>query len=130
MTVKIAKIVSAYLIVTGIGFLVSSEFYETLISHKATNPILINLSGMVHFFMGMTILAMHCKWKNILQILVSSLGFMFFIKGALLIAIPKLIIQTGDNIMQKPWLMSLGFIFIGLIMGYLIFINSKQIKKL
>lgn len=126
MTVKIAKIVSAYLIVTGIGFLVSSEFYETLISHKATNPILINLSGMVHFFIGMTILAMHCKWKNILQILVSSLGFMFFIKGALLIAIPKLILQSGGNELQKPWLMSLGFISVGIVMWYLIFKEKKQ----
>lgn len=126
MTVKIAKIVSAYLIVTGIGFLVSSEFYETLISHKATNPILINLSGMVHFFIGMTILVMHCKWKNILQILVSSLGLMFFIKGALLIAIPKLILQSGGNELQKPWLMSLGFISVGIVMWYLIFKEKKQ----
>ncbi|MDD7886219.1 hypothetical protein [Flavivirga sp. 57AJ16] len=126
MTVKIAKILSAYLIITGIGFLISGEFYETLISHKATNPILINLSGMVHFFIGMIILVIHCKWKNILQILVSSLGFMFFIKGVLLIVIPELILQTGDNAMQKPWLMSLGFISVGIIMEYLIFKEKKQ----
>ena len=78
---KIAKILSAYLIVTGIGFLASSDFYSMMISHKGTDPVLINLSGMVHFFIGMTILVIHFKWKNLLQILVSVLGLLYLLKG-------------------------------------------------
>jgi len=73
ITNKIGKIVAAYLIVTGIGFLISSEYYSHMISHKGTDPILINLSGMVHLFIGMTILVNHFLWKNALQIIVTLL---------------------------------------------------------
>lgn len=131
MTFNIGKILSVYLIVTGIGFSISSEFFSQMISHKGTDPVLINLSGMVHFFIGMTILVNHFLWKNILQILVSLLGCMFLFKGIFLIALPEIALQSGDNKAQIPWLMSAGFILIGLSVGFLVLFykNKSRISK-
>lgn len=131
MTYKIGKILSVYLIVTGIGFSVSSEFFSQMIAHKGTDPVLINLSGMVHFFIGMTILVNHFLWKNMLQILVSLLGCMFLFKGIFLIALPEITLQSGDNKAQIPWLMSAGFILIGSSVGFLVlfFKNKSRISK-
>lgn len=126
MTKKIGKIVAAYLIVTGIGFLISDEFYSNMISHKGTDPVLINLSGMVHFFIGMTILVNHFLWKNALQIIVTLLGFMFLMKGVLLIGLPEVTLQAADNPAQVPWIMSIGFILTGLIVGYMAIIRKSN----
>ncbi|WP_158655290.1 hypothetical protein [Flavivirga eckloniae] len=124
-TNRIAKILSAYLMVTGTGFLLSSDYYSQMISHAGSDPVLINLSGMVHFFIGMTILVNHFLWKNALQIIVTILGFMFLLKGAFLIALPELTLQSGNNPVQLPWAMSVGFIAIGICMAFLILKNRK-----
>lgn len=121
---KIGKLLSAYLIVTGLGFLISADYYSFMISHQGTDPVLINLSGMVHFFIGMTILVNHFLWKNVLQIMVSLLGFMFVLKGAFLIALPELTLQSANNPAQIPWVMSVGFILLGLVLGYLSIIKK------
>ncbi len=128
-TTKIAKIVAAYLIVTGLGFLISSEYYSHMISYKGTDPVLINLSGMVHFFIGMTILVNHFLWKNALQIIVTLLGIMFLMKGVFLIALPELTLQSADNPAQVPWIMSIGFILVGLFVGYMSFFKKNKDKQ-
>ncbi len=117
-TIIIARIVSIYLMVTGFGFLLSSDYYDQMIAYSGSDPVLINLSGMVHFFIGMTILAIHFNWRSPLQIIVTLFGFMFFLKGILLIALPELTLQTGNNPAQKTWLMATGFITVGAIVGY------------
>ena len=47
-TTIIARILSIYLSVTGLGFLVSNSYYSEMISQSGSDPVLINLSGMVH----------------------------------------------------------------------------------
>ncbi len=123
MTHKIGRIVSVYFAITGIGFLVSSGYYEGMIATTNSDPILINLSGMVHFFIGMTILVNHFRWNKPLKIAVSLSGVMFFMKGVFLIALPELTLQTGGNPAQQPWVMSIGFIAAGLVMGYFSFLG-------
>ncbi|MDD7888034.1 hypothetical protein [Flavivirga sp. 57AJ16] len=127
-TNKIGKIVAAYLIVTGVGFLTSSEYYSQMISHQGTDPVLINLSGMVHFFIGMTILVNHFLWKNALQIIVTLLGFMFLMKGLFLIMLPEPTLQSSDNPAQVPWIMSIGFIIGGLVIGYMAFFKKYKLE--
>lgn len=124
-TVLIARVVSMYLLVTGCGFLFSGEYFSEMISHTGSDPVLINLSGMVHFFIGMTILVIHFQWRNLLQVAVTLLGLMFSLKGTLLIALPELTLQTGGNPAQKTWIMMVGFILAGIALGYLAYFHNR-----
>ena len=126
MTWKIGIILAIYLIITGLGFALSDDFYSQMISHKGTDPVLINLSGMVHFFIGMTILVNHFKWTGLLETLVTILGFMFLMKGTLLIIIPESTQATSDNPAQIPWALSLGFMGMGLVLLVLVILKSKK----
>ncbi|HAS40189.1 MAG TPA: hypothetical protein DCS93_06895 [Microscillaceae bacterium] len=128
MTHKIGKIIAVYLVTTGVGFLVSSEYYSQMITHSNSDPVLINLSGMVHFFIGMTILVNHFLWKSALQIMVTLLGCMFFLKGFFLIAFPKLMLQSGNSTVTIPWAMPIGFIGVGVLVGYLAFFKASRSK--
>ncbi|MEB3344754.1 hypothetical protein U6A24_04750 [Aquimarina gracilis] len=130
MTKKIGRIIAVYLIITGIGFLVSSEYYSKMITRTDSNPVLINLSGMVHFFIGMTILVHHFLWKSTLQIIVTLLGFIFLAKSFFLIVFPELTLQSGNNAAQVPWAMSIGFIAVGVIVGYMSFFKRKKGNEL
>jgi len=125
-TVLIARVLSIYLLITGLGFLISDEYYSSMIAHTGSDPVLINLSGMVHFFIGMTILVIHFCWRGVLQILVTTLGVMFFLKGTFLIALPQLTLQTGNNPSQETWIMAAFFIAVGTVVGYLAYFHKTD----
>lgn len=127
-TIRIARILSAYLVTTGLGFLLSGDYFAQMIAHTGSDPVLINLSGMVHFFIGITILVHHFRWKHGLQIAVSLLGAMFLLKGFFLIALPELTLQTSNNPAQKPWVMAVVFLLVGLVLGYVAFSNRVERK--
>jgi hypothetical protein len=124
-THRIALLLSGYLIVTGLGFLLSADYYAAMIAHTGTDPVLINLSGMVHFFIGMGILVHHFVWKSALQIMVTILGLMFLLKGLFLIALPELTLQAGNNPAQVPWAMAIGFVGAGLVLGYMALFGKR-----
>jgi len=125
-TTIIARILSIYLSVTGLGFLVSNSYYSEMISQSGSDPVLINLSGMVHLFIGAAILTIHFLWKTPLQIVVTFLGIMFSIKGALLIVVPDIVLQSAGNSAGLSPLGSLAFILVGGIIGYFAYFQSQN----
>lgn len=80
-TIAFARIIAVYFCITGLGFVISSDFFAKLAVTTDSDPVLINLSGMVHFFIGMTILAFHFKWRKPLEIAVSTLSLLYLLKG-------------------------------------------------
>ena len=88
------KIIAPYLFASGLGFLISTKFYEKQLKNSdKSDPLAINLSGMVLFSIGIVILTNHFLWNNILEALVTLLGFSFLGKGITLIVIPDLILN-------------------------------------
>ena len=56
LTLLLGKIISPYLLVSGLGFLISSKFYENQLKNsEKSDPLTVNLSGMVHFFIRMLV---------------------------------------------------------------------------
>ena len=90
-TIFFGKIAAAYFFVTGLGFLVSTEFYEKMLRGNAnTDPVTLNLSGAVHFLVGLAIVTQHLRFGSPPEILVTLLGFAAILKGSMLIAVPEL----------------------------------------
>ena len=55
-TIFLGKIIALYLLVSGLGFLLSSRFYENLLKNSdKSDPMTVNLSGMVHLIGGKTL---------------------------------------------------------------------------
>lgn len=120
ITIYIARVVSAYLVVTGLGFLISADYFSAMVATTGSDPVLINLSGMTHFFIGATILVLHFRWKKLLEIMASLMGIFYLMKGVSLIAIPALTLQTGNNEAQATLIgPAIGFLVFGLVMGIL-----------
>lgn len=129
-TIIIARILSIYLLMTGFGFFVSDDYYSKMIAHSGSDPVLINLSGMVHFFIGATILTIHFFWKKLLQIIVTLLGLMFFLKGTFLIVMPELALQSTNNPAQIPKLTATNFVLVGAVVGYFAYFKSKKMHDI
>jgi uncharacterized protein YjeT (DUF2065 family) len=120
-TIIIGKIIAPYLLVTGLGFILSGKFYSLMIENAdKSDPVLVNLSGMVHFLIGMTILVNHFLWGSLLEIIITILGFAFVFKGGFLIALPRLTLKSNQpSSINRLRVMGAGFIAAGLVIGYL-----------
>ncbi|WP_153039949.1 MULTISPECIES: hypothetical protein [unclassified Pseudovibrio] len=119
MTELIASIAGPYLFVTGLGFFISSSFYQRMIAAQSdANPILLNLSGAVHFVVGMVVLANHLNVSSMAGALVTLVGAAAVLKGASLIVIPDY--MTKSQQMGKRGILATGTAFtaIGAYLSY------------
>ena len=119
-TILIGKIVSPYFLVSGLGFLISGKFYENLLKDSdKSDPLTVNLSGMVHFFLGMIILTYHFLWGCLFQIIITLIGFAFIGKGFTLIALPQLTLKSSNTSVKVLKISGIGFFVVGLYLGYM-----------
>lgn len=120
MTKTIAMIAGSYLLVTAIGFVVSRGFYERMVMGNANaDPVLLNLSGAAHFVVGGVILANHFRFDGVGEILVTLLGFAAIAKGASLIAIPEMTLQTPKTVGATLTASAIGFAVFGLALTWI-----------
>ena len=119
-TIFLGKIIALYLLVSGLGFLLSSRFYENLLKNSdKSDPMTVNLSGMVHFLIGIAIATNHFLWSNVLEIIVTLLGFGFLIKGITLIVFPSLTLKSTKTSVKLLRISGIGFIIVSLFLGYM-----------
>ncbi len=121
MTETIALIAGPYLLVTGLGFLLSEDFYRRMIiAQSKADPILLNLSGASHFVVGMTVLVNHWRWSTSAEIVVSLVGMAATLKGTGLILVPDLMMKSHQ--MGRHGLLISGITFLS-IGAYLVYIG-------
>ena len=120
ITLFYAQVAAAYFMVTGLGFLISTDFYDKMVQGTgSTDPVSLNLSGEAHFLIGFSILIQHFRWGNLLEILVTLIGIAITTKGIGLIAIPEVMLRSPKTSRQALKLSGVGFITLGICLGYL-----------
>lgn len=120
-TILIGKIAASYLLASGIGFIFSRGFYEQMMSRPdQADPLTVNLSGMVHFLLGMMVLVNHLYFGNFFQMVITALGVGLVVKGFLLIAFPRSTMKTNDTYLPVS---GIFFILGGLYLGYMSYFN-------
>lgn len=85
---------------------------------ESEHPISLNLSGMVHFFIGMAVVLNHFLWRNHLGIAVSLVGLAFLTKGIVLIVIPEMSLESNRTTLKLLPLVGAGFLAAGLYLGW------------
>jgi uncharacterized protein YjeT (DUF2065 family) len=121
-TVLLGQILGAYLLVNGLGFLISSDFYRRLRGEsQQADRLAVNLSGMVHFILGMAIVATHILWGSLLQVLVTVSGIGFAAKGFAMIVVPEWTLRATPVSERSLRLSGAAFVVAGLVFGYLSF---------
>ncbi|WP_218014520.1 hypothetical protein [Mycolicibacterium palauense] len=121
-TLMFGRILALYLLTAGIGFLVATPFYAELTRRAdRSDAMAVNISGMVHLFIGFVIVVNHFLWDSLLAGLVTLLGIVFVVRGAAYFWVPQLVVRPSTG--RAAALRSMGgaFVAVGLLMGYLSF---------
>lgn len=116
----LALMIGGYMLVSGIGLLISTDYYARMVADSAnSDPITLSLAGTVTFAIGLAIVIGHFKWDGPTEALVSLFGLIALIKGVFLIALPAGLLQWAPKIGAGSLrLGSIGFLLWG---GYLLY---------
>ena len=121
MTEFIAMLAGPYLLVTGIGFLVSPAFYEKAVAGgEDADRVALNLSGAVHFLVGLLILVQHFRWGGPAEAVVTLVGVGALLKGAALIVVPELTLKSPKASRAGLRVSAAAFLLVG---GYLAYVG-------
>lgn len=118
-TLFIAKMLAPYFMVTGLGFIISKDFYYRILNDSNSEQLgFLNLSGMVHFAIGLAVILTHFDWSNHLAIVVTLLSLSFLLKGGLLIVIPNIMLAANKITNEKLLVSGIVFIALSLYLGW------------
>jgi uncharacterized protein YjeT (DUF2065 family) len=118
LSLRLAEAIGLYLIVIGVGALIAPKRWRAIIDDLDRSPGLVMALGFAVFAAGTAIILVHHHMRDTLAAIVTIIGHVALVEGALLLAVPGPLLRIGR------W--SLGFVrvwaSVALILGLLLFL--------
>ncbi|ANI78015.1 MULTISPECIES: DUF2065 family protein [Sphingobium] len=95
LSLRLAEAIGLYMIVVGIGGFVAPLRWRAMMEELERSPGLVMALGFPVFTVGAALVLIHSIWTDLLAIIVSLIGYMALIEGALLLAVPGPLIRIG-----------------------------------
>ena len=94
LTLRLSEAIGLYMIVVGIGGLMAPSRWRAMMDDLERSPGLVMALGFPVFATGATLVLIHI-WTDPLAVIVSLIGYVALIEGALLLAIPAPLLRLG-----------------------------------
>jgi uncharacterized membrane protein len=101
-SVYIARLIGPVFLAVGIGALVNAAVYKKFAAQFLDNIALIFVSGILLMTAGMAVLLAHNVWVAEWRVLITLLGWIAAIAGALRIVMPQGTESVGRRILKHP----------------------------
>lgn len=95
LTLRLAEAIGLYMIVVGIGGLVSPSRWRAMMDDLDRSPGLVMALGFPVFVVGAALVLIHSIWTDPLAVIVSLIGYVALFEGALLLATPAPLLRIG-----------------------------------
>ena len=113
-SIFLAKLIGPIFLAVGIGMFVNAPLYRTLAEEFLRSPALIYLSGLLAMSAGMAIVLIHNVWPADWRVLITILGWLMTIGGAVRIILPQATEMAGRWMLRRPPTMTVaGAIWLG-----------------
>ena len=117
----LAKLIGPVCLVIGVALLVNGEGFRALLFEFLDSPALIFVSGIITMVAGLAIVVTHNVWAADWRVLITVIGWLGTIGGAVRIVVPQQTIELGrtmlTNIYTLPIVMGFYFV-IGALLTY------------
>ena len=101
-SVYIARLIGPIFLAVAIGALVNGPVYKKLAAQFLDSIALIYVSGVLLMFAGMAVLLAHNVWVAEWRVLITLLGWLAAIGGAVRIVMPQGTESVGRRILKHP----------------------------
>jgi hypothetical protein len=106
-SVFLAKLIGPISVVIGFGLLLNAHIFRRLSEQFVASDALVYFSGLLAMAAGMAIVLTHNVWQPLdWPVLITLLGWLMVIGGAIRIAVPQFTEAIGRWMLRKPalWL--------------------------
>lgn len=119
--VQLASIFGPILVIMGIWTLLYQDNVKKVAESFRKNPAVFYLGGVVNLIVGLTIITSFNEWKMQVQILVTLLGWLMFLRGLVIFFLPNAIAKVSK--MQENAYVFFGLVSVvwGLALGWFAF---------
>ncbi len=101
----VARILGPIYLLVGIGWMLNRAHYDAMLADFTNSPTAMYLSGILAFGMGILILQFNWIWANDWRVMVSIIGVLGVLEGAILLTFPKILTTIMDALTARPNLM-------------------------
>ena len=98
----LAKLIGPLFLAVGVGLIVNAAVYKKLAEEALASLALIYLSGLLAMTAGMAIVLSHNVWAADWRVLVTLLGWLAAIGGAVRIVMPQGTQRIGRKFLKHP----------------------------
>jgi hypothetical protein len=118
LTLRLSEAIGLYMIVVGISGVVAPSRWRAVMEDLERSPGLVMALGFPVFAAGAALVLIHSVWTDPLAVIVSLIGYVALIEGALLLAVPDPLIKVGRWSAQftRVWAM------VSIVLGILLFL--------
>ena len=101
-SVFLAKLMGPIFLAVGIGLIANAATYKKLAAEFLDSTALVYLSGLLTMTAGMAIILTHNVWALEWRVLITLLGWLLAIGGAVRIVIPQGTQKIGRRFLKHP----------------------------
>lgn len=97
----LAQLIGALFVIVGLGVLINPDHYGEMIRNFIKNAELYYFSGAISFLIGLSIIQFHNLWVLDWRVVITVIGWLALIKGALRIVLPAIGSEVGHALIFK-----------------------------
>ena len=101
-SIFLAKLIGPVCLVIGLALLINGVAFRTLAGEFLNNPALMFLSGVITLPAGLAVVLTHNVWAGDWRILITILGWLAVIGGAVRILAPQRATAVGRTMLANP----------------------------
>jgi hypothetical protein len=120
-SIFLAKLIGPILVLTAAGLLVNRKTLDTLAREILGSPVLLPLLGVLDFTAGLAIVLTHNVWVADWRVIITILGWLMIVRGAVRVLIPDQAKEVGSKVMKNKNAVTAilaGTLLLGLMLSY------------
>ena len=98
----LAKLIGPVMLVLGAALLINARDFRTVMDEFIRNPTLAFITGLMALPAGLAIVLTHNVWVANWRVLITLIGWLTIIKGAIRLLAPAQVTNVGRRLLAKP----------------------------
>ena len=125
-SVFLAKLLGPFFLIVGVSVLINERTFRAIVDEFINSPALVFLSALMILPAGLAIVLTHNVWVANWPVLITLLGWLTIVSGALRLLLPRQAMDMGRKISAKPnvFYLSAGiWLLVGAVLCFFGYVN-------
>jgi hypothetical protein len=98
----LARLIGPVLLIAGLGVFTNRATFRAMAEESLHSPALLYLSGLLVLPAGLAIVLTHNVWQADWRVIITVLGWLLVISGAVRILVPAQVRSLGELVLRHP----------------------------